>query len=169
MFTLLFRSLVCIAAFLLSGCGFHLSNNESLPPQLRTLYFQSDKPYDQFTVALKNTLTANGINIVSKPNAAKYSFTLTGISLTHSGASIYSSAQANIYSFTFTANFQLDAEGKAILSSRGVSASRNLTLNPNEILESSNQVDSLVQEMQQEVIIKILNILKSPQTLEALH
>lgn len=153
----------------LSSCGFGWQKKETIPPQLRSLYLQSAHDYDQFTIGLKRTLVANGVNVFPNVNNADYVLDIVSMDFSHSGASVYSSAQASVYTFTFTANLSIyKVDGKVILPPQAISSSRVLTLNPSEVLAASNQVETVKQELQHEVIYQILNRLRSKQVAEAL-
>ncbi len=55
--------IICVLCSL-SACGFKLYDKEKLPPQLHTLYLQSDNPYGQFETDLKHSFRAVGINFI---------------------------------------------------------------------------------------------------------
>jgi outer membrane lipopolysaccharide assembly protein LptE/RlpB len=172
------KYLVLACLFLVfNGCGFHLRQNDALPIQLRTMYLQSPDQNSQFTISLKQVLLGSGVSIVDKPQDSVCIFEIISADIMRSGTNVYSSAQASVYTFTFTVVFKLIASsetntnikniGKTLLASQKISVSRNLTLNPNEILEASNQVGTITNEMQREVILKILNILESKEVVSA--
>jgi len=163
---LLFVTFFCI--LLLTSCGFHLRQGQTLPPILRNMYVQSIDPYSAFTLSLEDALRANNINLVSSQKNSTSTLEIRSIAFTHSGATAYSSAQANVYTFTLSVGFAVNTQsGKALLPQQAVSATRSLTFSPNEVLESSNQVSAARQEMEQEVIMKILNILNAKEIAKA--
>lgn len=164
--SLVLASLFCI--LLLNSCGFHLRQGQTLPPILHKMYVQSIEPYSAFTLSLEDALRANNVNLVSSRKNPTSTLEISSISFTHSGATTYSSAQANVYTFTLSVTFAVNAQsGKTLLPSQAVSATRSLTFSPNEVLESSNQVSAARQEMEQEVIMKILNILNAKEIAKA--
>lgn len=167
--SLLLFTLFC--TLILSGCGFHLRQGQALPPILHNMYVQSVEPYGAFTLNLKETLRANDVTLAPSLKSSTATVDISNISFSHNSATAYSSAQANVYTFTLSVNFTVNTKsGKTLLHSQTVSATRSLTFSPNEVLESSNQVSTARQEMEQEVIVKILNILNAKeiaQTAEA--
>lgn len=52
------------ATALLTACGWHLDNGALVPPELRTLAFESSDPYGEMSMALRRQLQANNVNIV---------------------------------------------------------------------------------------------------------
>jgi LPS-assembly lipoprotein len=156
--------------FLLTACGFHLRGQNELPPQLTTVYLQSNNPYGQLEVVLKTTLEGMNVNIVESPQQAPITLNITNASLTHDNSNVVSSDQASIYNFTNACTFTLinNKTKSQLVSPQNISFTRQLTLQPNEILETSSEVDTLKQEMNRDMISQILNILNSKNVRQAL-
>lgn len=49
----------------LSACGWHFQNGTLIPRELRTLTFESPDPYSEMSVAMRNQLQANNIQLVN--------------------------------------------------------------------------------------------------------
>ena len=49
----------------LSACGWHFQNGTLIPQELRTLAFESPDPYSEMSVAMRNQLQANNIQLVN--------------------------------------------------------------------------------------------------------
>lgn len=49
----------------LSACGWHFQNGTLIPQELRTLTFESPDPYSEMSVAMRNQLQANNIQLVN--------------------------------------------------------------------------------------------------------
>lgn len=162
---------ILLALCLLSGCGFTLRSQQSFPQQLHTLYFQADKPYGQFEVALKKALKAANITLLDDVNKAPLTFHISEASFSHdSDTSSGPSTQARIYHLTMTTYFSIiDSHGNVLLAPQNVTSTRDLTLNSNEIFDTSTQVDVSKQNMRQELITKIFNILSSKKAFAALQ
>ena len=160
--------IVCIS-FLLTGCGFHLYNKQAMAPQLATLYVQSNNPYGSLENNLKQSLAGLDIKLADSSQAAPVSLDITNSSLTHDNPALSSSSQATVYTFTYNVTFDLlDKHGKPIINPQTVTVTRTLTLNPNEVLEASSDVDSMKQEMERELVFKIINRLNANNTKKAL-
>jgi LPS-assembly lipoprotein len=154
---------LCILPFLV-GCGFHLRTEYPLPSKLNSMYLKTPSPYSEFTLSLKEALKSNKIFLTENAKTAKSVLEIVTFDFKHSWANAYSSAQANVYTFFMTVEFRVvDSYGKDILSTQAVHVTRSLTLNPHEVLASSNQVETNKQEMEQEIIDKILRTLSSKQ------
>ena len=146
----------------LPACGFKIYNKSSFPLQLQTIYLQSSNPYDSFNVKLKQALKFAGIKLV--PNVAKAPVTLNivGITISHDDPNITSSSQATIYNFIYTVMFELkNKNGKSLLDLQTITVTRALTLNPNDVLEISSEVQIMKGEMERELIMQLFNRLDS--------
>lgn len=159
--------LILISVFLLSGCGFKLRTAESLPPQLHQVYYQTDNPFGQFEVAFKKALKASNVKLLAAPNATAPILHVTSNYSSTTTSSI-STTSGRVYSLSYTATISIDdASGKPLLPSQIAGASRSITLQPNEILETTPQIEIAKQELLQELSIKILNILCAKKTFAA--
>lgn len=162
------KLLIIFFILALTSCGFKLYGQNQLPPQLNNLYLQTSKPYDSFTLALKRALVASKTNLVDN---SKNVITLNIISnkLTHDNPNVTSSSQATIYNFNYSVVFNLlDQKGSAIITPQVVSATRTVTLSPNEVLEASSEVNLVEEEMEREVVMQVLYKLSSNNVKQAL-
>jgi LPS-assembly lipoprotein len=147
----------------LSGCGFTVRSQASFPPQFSTLYFDSETPYSQFESALKKKLRTAGITFTDDATKAPYILRLSPTLFAQTSDAVGStSTQARIYHLTMASTFSVsDRKGSIILPPQTVSHTQDLTLNTNEIFDTSTQVDVTKQNMQQILITKVLDILSS--------
>jgi outer membrane lipopolysaccharide assembly protein LptE/RlpB len=152
---------VCIwMSFLsLTGCGFKLRTTNSLAQNLHKIYYQADNPYEEFETALKRALKTSGVILLDESN--KYSPILhLSSSYSYNTQGAYSSATSRTYTLTYTAILSIsDFSGKVLLTPKTVAVSREITLKPNEMIETTSQTYISKREMQQELFIKIFNIL----------
>lgn len=160
--------IICVLCSL-TACGFKLYSKEELPPQLHTLYLQSDNPYGQFEIDLKHSLIATGINFVDVQTQAPITLKIINTDFYHDNLNAVSSSQATVFNFIYDVTFNLlDSRGKSIINQQTVKSNRTLTLNPNEVIDANPEVDTLKQEMQRELIFEIINRLSSKNTQQAL-
>jgi LPS-assembly lipoprotein len=162
---------ILILAILLSltACGFHLYGQKAVPPQMQTMYLQSNNPYGTLETNLKQSLRAVGVKFAGAANQAPVTLNITSANLNHGDSNTVSSAQATVYNFTYDVTFNLlDASGNPIIGQQTVQSARTLTLNPNEVLDANPEVDTTRQEMERELSFKIIQILGSPNSRQAL-
>lgn len=161
--------IICVLCSL-TACGFKLYSKKAIPPQLHTVYLQSNNPYGQLEVSLKQTLTAQDVNFTDSEQQAPIILNIMNTSLTHDNSNVVSSSQATVYNFHYKITFNLlDKHGNSIIDSQSVKATRTLTLNPNEMLDANPEVDTMQQEMERELIFKMTNRLTSRNTRWALQ
>jgi len=159
--------LILISLFLLPGCGFTLRTAKSLPPQLHQVYYQADNPYGQFEVVLRRALKASNVILLATPNATTPILHVTS-SYNYSTTSSISSTEGRVYTLEYTAIIGIgDASDKPLLSPQTVRVSRSVTLQPDEVFETSSQIEIIKQEMLQELSGKALNILCAKKTFQA--
>ena len=151
---LLKNSLLILLALLVS-CGFHLRGQVTIPENLKKLRLTSQIS-DPIVQQLKITLQKYGIIVVNAGQKAPSQLTIE--SLDHNTAFATTSANTNTkqYNITYNLTFSLFSEEKPLLSHAVVSSSRTLTVNANRILGSDDEEITLKQEMQQELVQKLL-------------
>lgn len=130
-----------LAAFfclILSGCGFHLRNSESIPPDLHQLYLQSPNHFSQFHTMLANNLRALHLNLVDNVKQAPITLDIMANTLSHSDPGLVSTNMALPYTFALTTQVALrDPQGQLIAGPATLVSSRVIILNNNQVLNSS--------------------------------
>ena len=171
MFCRYLKYLLLIITFTwLSACGFKLYDKPLSSLQLATVYLQSPDPYGTFSIALKQSFKAVGIKLAKNANDAQITLNLININLNHDDPNITASSQATIYNFTYSVVFALQNKfGKSLVGTQAITVSRTLTLNPNEVLEASNEVRIMKGEMERELIMQIFDRLDSNNVRNALN
>jgi LPS-assembly lipoprotein len=159
---------ICILLLTLCSCGFHLRSSASLPPQLHQIYLATDNPYGDFEVSFKQALISSGVKLYSSPNQTPLTLQLSS-GYSYNATSTGTSTQGRVYALNYSATFTLlNAKNQTLIEPTSVSTTRNLTLAPNEVFDVSAQVDTIKNEMKQELTTKILNILGSKSSFKIL-
>jgi LPS-assembly lipoprotein len=156
-----------LVVLLMSGCGFHLRNQNTLPPTLLSLEVISEKPYENFTKQLKRELV-----LLTNPSSNAKSTAQIIIhkhKLSYRMPIIGSSQQARIYRYTFLLEYSLKINNKLVLKNKKITLSKLLTLNQNALLTTNNQQELLTLEIQHEAIEQLINELKSPRIQSRYH
>ncbi len=89
----------------LTACGFKLYSKEAIPPQLHTIYLQSNNPYGSLETSLKQTLTTQGIHFTDSAKHVPIILNISDTNFTHDNSNTVSSAQATVYNFTYDVTF----------------------------------------------------------------
>ncbi len=166
----LFKILIVLGSVsAITACGFKIYNTRNLPPQIHKMYYQSRNPHEKTEISLKNALIASGIVFTDNAKDAPVIFNIISTSFTHNNPNVVSSAQASVYTFTYTLVFNLlDKKGQSIIPSQYVASSRTVTLNPNEVIDSSPEVATTQEDMGRDLIFQVFARINSNNTKAAL-
>lgn len=164
-----FLKLCLLVGLLLSltACGFHLRGHEPLPPELHTLYLQSDNPYSAFTKQLQQTLQSIGVVLVTDQQAAP--LTLQVINETNGQQLTALGVGGRLATYILRANVTyalLDAHGRVLQPPQTVSTSRNFSTDANQVLGDLTVQSGLQQEMWRDLIYQLMNRLRARGTVQ---
>ncbi|MBU0455490.1 MAG: hypothetical protein KKA99_01725 [Gammaproteobacteria bacterium] len=163
------RIFVILGCLLLSACGFQLRGNMPMPPQLHTLYIESQAPYDSLMRQLKTALKRSGIRLVNAPNLAPMTLQITNENVSYNQTSIGNSQNTRDYSVNYSVQYVLqNAKGKTLYAPSMLSAQKTITLNAQEVITSSNKYNDAVRDLQNDLVPKLLFQLSSPDAVKAL-
>ena len=158
---LLFPILIIL---LLVGCGFTTQGLYELPLGLKKIYYSSSSPYAPFNVAMIKRLKANQVTLLQRPEKNALILHLSH-NYSHSKEEQMNSAQARICTLDYTATLTIDDfYGNHIIGLNTITVSRSIILQPNEVFESTPQISTVKNELQEELINRIFNILISSKT-----
>jgi len=156
-------AILCICTLLLTACGFHLRQQEPLPPALQTLYVNSSSPYDELTIELKQILKSIDVRVVDTPEEAPVTLKLFGIHYVSEVLSESASSNTKQYTLHFSVQYELtDSEGNVLYGPHTISSQRNYTVNEDQVLSTDTQQDTLKSEMQHDAVFTILRQISSP-------
>lgn len=65
MIRLIKKCVLIVIVTVLFACGWRFQNGELMPPELRTLAFESADPYSEMSMAMRRQLQANDVNLVN--------------------------------------------------------------------------------------------------------
>ena len=65
MIRLIKKCVLIVTVTVLFACGWRFQNGELIPPELRTLAFESADPYSEMSMAMRRQLQANDVNLVN--------------------------------------------------------------------------------------------------------
>ncbi len=147
------------ALFLLAGCGFHLRGILKLPPQLDSTYIQSDAPNSAFTQILQRLLIANHINVVSSPDQATATLTLSDLTTTNALTSLSGGAEAGQYTLYGSVQFSVtdNRTGKLLIPPTMVQNTRTFDSNATQALSAQAKINDLMSTLQNEMAQNIMN------------
>jgi outer membrane lipopolysaccharide assembly protein LptE/RlpB len=158
----------CQAAFILfflsifiSGCYWHFRSPGDVPPQLKVMALVPENIDSRFNVQLVNMLRS--MRIISPPDAPMVLHAYA-YSLQHNNPGVSSTNVAITYNYSLSITLRItDANGKTIVPAHRITASRDVTVNVNQIF-TINSTSVFQEELRREAINLIYYWLTSDQT-----
>ena len=166
--TLIKTTLLLLLTLSLSACGFHLRKQPPLPPELKTLYVQSDQPYELLTLQLTQILRSMGVTLVDTAKEAPVTLKIFNERYTTSILSESASSSTKQYTLFLTVQYQMqNSSGKVLFGPKTVREQSNYTINENQVSSTNTQQNSLKEEMQRDAVFSILMQLGSTDAINA--
>ena len=161
-------TLLFLLTLSLSACGFHLRKQPPLPPELKTLYLQSEQPYELLTLQLTQILQSMGVTLVDTPKEAPVTLKIFNERYTTSVLSESASSSTKQYTLFLTVQYEmLGTNGKVLFGPKTVKEQSNYTINENQVSSTNTQQNALKEEMQRDAVFSILMQLGSTDAINA--
>lgn len=145
-------------ALLLSACGFHLRGMINVPTWLNNIAIIIKNDDKQLNSILKAQLEGYNIQVNPDTALAKYWLVINQVLIQQQIISVGASTNPRQYTLTLTIEFMLQTrKGKIIKTPKSVTVTRQLTINNDRILGSSDEESILLGEMKQDAVIQIIN------------
>lgn len=143
---------------LLLGCGFHLRGFVSMPKGLREVAIIVESVNRDLAPMLKEQLNAYHIRVPEDPEDAQFWLILEQDKEEQHITAVSSSTTPRQYQMNYQITFKLQAaNGKEIIPSTHVTTTRQITINSNRILGSSDEENTLKHEMRKDAVIQIMD------------
>ena len=151
---------------LLSGCGFQLRGQAQLPPELSTVYVQSQQaigaPPGAVSRKLRLLLAGNGATVTRNPAQATATITILREG---SGRRVVATDRINVkrqYFLAYDASYQVTlANGQILIPPEGLSANRTLLFDENQVLGFEAAQETLVDSMAEDLAWQIVRRLQA--------
>ena len=143
---------------LLSACGFHLRGMIDVPTWLNNVAIISKNNDKQLISILKAQLESYNIHVNSDEALANYWLVINQATVQQQIVSVGASTNPRQYILILSIEFMLQTrKGEVIKTPKTVSVTRQLTINNDRILGSSDEENILVGEMKQDAVVQIIN------------
>jgi outer membrane lipopolysaccharide assembly protein LptE/RlpB len=155
--TFIFSCLIVL--FLLTGCGFSAAPR-TLNSRFATLQLQSDDSYGRFAKKMRQKLYAANVKIAdAAKNAPVLHITAATFSYLESGVGI--SNQGRVYYATMSVAFELkDQNGNSLIDYQKLQCSKNFILAPNELITNTNQLSTVENDLEEELVFKLFHAIQ---------
>ena len=140
---------------LLLGCGFHLRGMSSATSNLGHVSIINQKVHTDVKQLLTELLRGSSVCVDDNPSLSNYWIILEEDALKQNVISISSSTNARQYQLVYTIKFKLEnttKNSKIEPDEQIVTVTRQVTLNSQRILGSSDEQNTLESEMRQEAV-----------------
>lgn len=157
---------IVLTVLLLAGCGFQLRGQASLPPAMSVTYVQSQTaigtPPGVLSRRLQLALQGSGVTVTQDPAQATAILTILGEG---GGRRVRAADRFDVkreYSLVYSASFQVTlANGQVLLPPESISANRSLLFDENRILGFEAALESLENNMADDLAWQIIRRLQA--------
>ena len=154
-----------LLTLLLTGCGFQLRGQASLPPEMRVTYVQTPSsltPPGSVSRQLPLALASNGVTLTRDP--AQATATITILRET-SGRRTVAADRFDIrrqYFLAYDVAYRVTlANGQVLIPEESMSASRTLLFDENRVLGFESAQEALIQSMAEDLAWQIVRRLQA--------
>jgi LPS-assembly lipoprotein len=153
---LLQASLLLVAAFALSACGFHLRENATLPPQMQRVHLTVNGDGD-FQRHLARALQTSGVTIEddSGPGIAELRVPVAAFSTETLSAGGY--VRITEYAVRYQVQFDVtDAAGQVLVPHQRIDMSREYSYDASNTVGNESQVQEIQRSLNDDMVQAIL-------------
>lgn len=146
----------------LGGCGFHFSNQSSVPPLLHKLYFRTNNSHSDLSQQLSNRLQDLGITLISSAEQSPVILSITSENFAQSRRFIGTAEQLTSVNLQYTVTFDFeDRAGQMLAGPFTVSSSRSYLQNASQILGDNSYTVNAEQAMVKDIAVQMISFLNS--------
>jgi outer membrane lipopolysaccharide assembly protein LptE/RlpB len=154
---------------LLPSCGFHLQGELKLAPPLKRLYLQTSDPYGNLAHNLIASLKMSRVQLVSSPAEASTILVILRDETAQDLLSTSGTQQTRQYNLSVIVTFDItDVAGRSLAGPQTLSETRTITIQSNQVLGSSNEVNSFYEQMRRSLAYGIMNRIASKEITKAI-
>lgn len=150
--------IVLSLCLLLAGCGFHLRDQNSLPTPLYAMTLDNNGVYDPLIRKLQQELT---ILCVQNDPRNRRKLVIHQHTLSERLVTIHTTNQVRVYTYEYTLSYSLKDGGNYLIKDRIIKANRQLMLAPTAIIETNDQKERMIEDLERAVIAQLINQLRA--------
>lgn len=152
-------ALLAVLVLALAGCGFHLRNALTLPPDLGPVRVEARDPYSPLADQVSLALQRAGAQVVEGPAGETPVARLRILSERWASTpiSIDQRGRAQEYALRYAVVFRLQrADGQDLVPQQAIEMSRDYIASPDELTGADSERELLSREMRREMVASIV-------------
>jgi LPS-assembly lipoprotein len=134
-------ALACAA--LLAACGFRLQGRNPLPPELASVYVETEDPQTAFVVSLRRLLISSGARLVRDARLASATVRVLDDETTRSVVSVSAANSPVEIAIAYKVRFAVIAGDRELLPAQEFAASRSFSFDERLLLAKEHEEDQL--------------------------
>jgi LPS-assembly lipoprotein len=165
------KSWLCIVSLflLISSCGFHLRGHVSIPPELKTLFLQSNTPYAPFEQTIRSRLRSYNIKLTSTMTDAPLTLVILSTQWQQTPGAFSTNLTTRQYTLSLTVTYQvLASNGTVVVPTSSVMATTAFTIDSSQLLSSTDLGQQYHDNMQEDAASRLMNQLVSKNSRHAI-
>lgn len=139
-------SLILLSVLFISGCGFHLKNNNGLIEKYPKIYLESNNTNDELVRFIKMRLRGAGIKIMNQPEDDVAVLKVYPERQSSRSISLYVNAQNAEKEISYNVNYSIQSPGYQI-QDFSVNLYRDFIENASQALAKSREAEILTKEL----------------------
>ena len=151
----------CIAAALLTGCGFHLEGRTPLPESMKGAYVQATDLQTDFAQSLRKALLSSGARPPAEKRSASSVVNILKDDVVRRTLSVSAQNKPNEYEITYNVRFSVTSGDKELLAPQDIAATRSYSFDETRLLAKEHEEAILRQAMAHDLADRVIRQLSS--------
>jgi len=151
----------CVAAALLTGCGFHLEGRTPLPESMKGAYVQATDLQTDFAQSLRKALLSSGARPPAEKRSASSVVNILKDDVVRRTLSVSAQNKPNEYEITYNVRFSVTSGDKELLAPQDIAATRSYSFDETRLLAKEHEEAILRQAMAHDLADRVIRQLSS--------